>query len=438
VASTGNVASAATRNVTGTAAPHVEDEPTDLSARVMFDDPYPTYAALRQSSSPVARAYSKQMLGGAGFMLTRHEHVLLLHNDVRFSSDPTANPTDDPGKSSFLMSHLPKMFRLLTQSMVYKDDPDHARLRRLVNKAFTPRRITELQNEIQRIVDGLLDAAERKARTGAPVDLVDEVAVPLPLSVISAMLGVDDEDRDEFHRLMERFVVRLGSGSAADAVRAVPTARKLYRVLLRLADQRRARPDDGMISALLQASEDGDRLNDDEVIAMIFLLMLAGHDTTANLIGSSALALIEHPDQADLWRNDLTLAQPAVEELLRFTTPVPCGAARTVLDDVDLEGTVLPKGAKVLGMIISANRDENVFERPDELDLTRDPNRHLTFAFGKHFCLGNQLARMEGQIAIGELNRRFPHMRLAVPRETLRYKPVQALRGFHSLPLTLN
>jgi cytochrome P450 len=330
------------------------------------------------------------------------------------------------------------MFRLLTQSMVYKDDPDHARLRRLVNKAFTPRRVQELQDDIGRIVNELLDNAERKAATGAPVDLVSEVAVPLPLSVISAMLGVGAEDRNEFHRLMERFVVRLGSGSAADAVKAVPTGRKLYRVLVRLADQRRARPDDGMITALLQASEDGDSLSDDEVIAMIFLLMLAGHDTTANLISSSALALIEHPDQADLWRNDPALAQPAVEELLRYTTPVPCGAARTLLDEVEIEGTVLPKGAKVLGMIISANRDESVFERPDDLNLARNPNKHLTFAFGKHFCLGNQLARMEGQIAISELNRRFPHMRLAVPRDTLRYKPVQALRGFHSLPLTLN
>ncbi len=416
----------------------VSDGATDLSAQVMFDDPYPTYAELRRRS-PVARAYSKQMLGGAGYMLTRHEHVLLLHNDVRFSSDPTSAAAADAadGRSSFLMKHLPKMFRLLTQSMVYKDDPDHARLRRLVNKAFTPRRIQELQDDIGHIVDDLLDAAERKAAAGDTVDIVNDVATPLPLSVISAMLGVDDEDRDEFHRLMERFVVRLGSGSAADAVKAIPTGRKLYRVLVRLADQRRARPDDGMITALLQASEDGDSLSDDEVVAMIFLLMLAGHDTTANLIGSSALALIEHPDQADLWRNDPTLAQPAVEELLRFTTPVPCGAARTLLDDVEIEGTVLPRGAKVLGMIISANRDENVFERPGQLDLSRDPNKHLTFAFGKHFCLGNQLARMEGQIAIGELNRRFPHMRLAVPRDTLRYKPVQALRGFRSLPLTL-
>ena len=127
----------------------------------------------------------------------------------------------------------------------------------------------------------------------------------------------------------------------------------------------------------------------------------------------------------------------AVEELLRFTTPVPCGAARTLLDDVEIDGTTMPKGTKVLGMIISANRDETVFDRPDELDVGRDPNRHLTFAFGKHFCLGNQLARLEGRIAIGELVRRFPDMRLAVPRDALVYKPVQALRGFRSLPLTL-
>jgi cytochrome P450 len=236
---------------------------------------------------------------------------------------------------------------------------------------------------------------------------------------------------------MERFVVRLGSGSAADAIGAIPTARKLYRVLERLAEKRRAEPDDGLISALLAASEDGDSLSDDEVMAMIFLLMLAGHDTTANLIGSSALALIEHPDQAERLRVNPSLLPSAVEELLRFTTPVPCGAARTLLDDVVLEGATMPKGSKVLGMIISANRDETVFDRPDDLDLGRDPNRHLTFAFGKHFCLGNQLARLEGQIAIGELVRRFPRMRLAVPRGSLRYKPVQALRGFRSLPLTL-
>jgi cytochrome P450 PksS len=413
--------------VTGTAAAG-RLETTDLADPVMFTDPYPRYAELRRSA-PVSRAYSKQLMGGTGYMLTRHEHVLLLHNDVRFSSDPTSQG------SSFLMRHLPRMFRLLMSSMVYKDDPDHARLRRLVNKAFTPRMVQQMTAEIERIVTELFDKAEQ--RGSETIDLVADIAVPLPLSVISTMLGVGDEDRNEFHVLMERFVVRLGSGSAADAMRAVPTARKLYAVLERLAEQRRNEPDDGLISALLAASEDGDSLTPDEVIAMIFLLMLAGHDTTANLIGSSALALIEHPAQAERLRVDPVLMPTAVEELLRFTTPVPCGAARTLLDDVEVDGTTMPKGSKVLGMIISANRDETIFERPDDLDLGREPNRHLTFAFGKHFCLGNQLARLEGQIAIGELVRRFPAMRLAVPREDLRYKPVQALRGFRSLPLQL-
>jgi len=401
---------------------------TDLADPVMFSDPYPRYAELR-STAPVSSAFSKQLLGGTGYMLTRHEHVLLLHNDVRFSSDPTSQG------SSFLIRHLPRMFRLLMSSMVYRDDPDHARLRRLVNKAFTPRRVQQMTGEIERIVAELLDKAEQRGTE--TVDLVNDVAVPLPLSVISRMLGVDDEDRDQFHVLVERFVIRLGSGSAADAMRAVPTARKLYAVLERLADQRRAEPDDGLISALLEASEDGDSLSSDEVIAMIFLLMLAGHDTTANLIGSSAVALIEHPEQADRLRAEPALMPTAVEELLRYTTPVPCGAARTLLEDVEVEGTTMPKGSKVLGMIISANRDELVFDRPDDLDLGREPNRHLTFAFGKHFCLGNQLARLEGQIAIGELVRRFPGMHLAVPRKDLRYKPVQSLRGFRSLPLRL-
>jgi cytochrome P450 PksS len=409
-------------------APAGQLETTDLADPVMFSDPYPRYEELRRSA-PVSRAYSKQLLGGAGYMLTRHEHVLLLHNDVRFSSDPTSQG------SSFLMRHLPRMFRLLMSSMVYKDDPDHARLRRLVNKAFTPRMVQQMTGEIERIVTELFDKVEQ--RGGETIDLVGDVAVPLPLSVISTMLGVGDEDRNEFHVLMERFVVRLGSGSTADAMRAVPTARKLYAVLERLAEQRRAQPDDGLISALLAASEDGDSLSPDEVMAMIFLLMLAGHDTTANLIGSSAVALIEHPEQAERLRAEPALMPTAVEELLRFTTPVPCGAARTLLDDVEVDGATMAKGSKVLGMIISANRDESVFERPDDLDLGREPNRHLTFAFGKHFCLGNQLARLEGQIALGELVRRFPAMRLAVPRDDLRYKPVQALRGFRSLPLQL-
>jgi len=399
---------------------------TDLSDEVMFSDPFPRYAELRRTA-PVSRVRSKQLVRSGGYMLTRYDDVMLLHSDLRFSSDIMKQ--GNPG----LMKHLPRMFRLLTDSMVFKDDPDHARLRRLVNKAFTPRMVQQMAEDIERIVDELLDdLAQRDV-----VDLVADFATPLPLSVIATMLGVGDTDRDEFHELLGRFAGSAGGGNPIDLLRAVPTARKLLKMIERMAADRRTNPDEALITALVMANEDGDNLSRDEIAAMIFLLLLAGHDTTANLIGSSALALLEHPEQADRLRNDSSITSSAVEELLRFTTPVPCGAARIVLEDVDIAGTTIPKGSSVLGMIISANRDESMFNDPDTLDLGRDPNRHVTFAFGKHFCLGNQLARLEGQIAIGALVQRFPNMRLAVPRHQLSYKPSQSLRGIRNLPLRL-
>ncbi len=279
-----------------------DQDSTDLADPVMFTNPYLRYAQLRHDT-PVSRAYSKQMLGGAGYMLTRHEHVLLLHNDVRFSSDPSSG-SDEAAAVELPHAAPAQDVPSPRQTMVYKDDPDHARLRRLVNKAFTPRMVQQMAGDIERIVGDLLDRAG--ARGAETIDLVTDVAVPVPLSVISTMLGVGDEDRDEFNVLMERFVVRLGSGSAADALRAVPHRPQVVRGAQRLAAQRRAEPDDGLISALLSASDEGDSLDGDEVIAMIFLLMLAGHDTTANLIGSSTVALIENPDQAERLRSSPT------------------------------------------------------------------------------------------------------------------------------------
>jgi cytochrome P450 PksS len=236
---------------------------------------------------------------------------------------------------------------------------------------------------------------------------------------------------------MERFIGGAGSGEVLDLIRMMPSARQLLKMIDNMVKGRRTHPDEFLISALVQASDDGEQLSTDEIAAMIFLLMLAGHDTTANLIGSSILALLDHPEQADRLRSEPALAPSAVEELLRFTTPVPCGVARTTLADVEVAGVCIPKGSSVLGMIISANRDETIFDQPDVLDLGREPNRHITFAFGKHFCLGNQLARMEGQLALGTLIQRFPDMELAIPRDQLRYKPTQSLRGLKSLPLRL-
>ena len=399
---------------------------TDLADEVMFTDPFPRYAELRRAA-PVSRVVSKQLVRSGGYMLTRYDDVLQLYSDPRFSSDLMGQ--GKPG----VVRYLPRAVRMLLDSMVYKDDPDHARLRRLVNRAFTPRMVAQMSADIQRMVDDLADALDRPG----PVDLVAEFAVPLPLAVISRMLGVSDEDRGPFHTLTSRFVSGVGSGSLYEFARVLPTARKLLKLIERMAEDRRTSPDDGLITALVVAGEDGDALSPDETSAMIFLLMLAGHDTTANLISSSILALMDHPDQADRLREDESITTSAVEELLRFTTPVPCGTTRMATEDVEIGGTTVEKGSNLLGMIISANRDETVFDRPDQLDLGREPNRHITFAFGKHFCLGNQLARMEGQIAIRTLVERYPDMRLAVPADQLRYKPTQSLRGLRALPLHL-
>jgi cytochrome P450 PksS len=409
-----------------TTAPQGAESITDLSEDAMFSNPFPRYAELRRTA-PVSRVRSKQLVGSGGYMLTRYDDVMLLLGDTRFSSD-TMHQND-----SWLMNHLPKMLRLLSDSMVYKDDPDHARLRRLVNKAFTPRMVQLMAEDMELIVDDLLHGLSR----GDVVDLVSDFAIPLPLSVISNMLGVTGTEREQFHDLTARFVASVGSGSLPAFIRAIPTARRLLKMIERMAHQRRTAPDEGLISALVVASDDGDKLNQEEVSAMIFLLMLAGHDTTANLIGSSMLALMEHPDQAIRLRDEAAITPLAVEELLRFTTPVPCGAPRIVLEDINVDGTTIPRGSKVLGMIISANRDETVFDNPDQLDLGRNPNRHMTFAFGKHFCLGNQLARIEGRIAIRALTQRFPNMSLAIPRDRLRYKPIQSLRGLRTLPVRL-
>jgi len=217
----------------------------------------------------------------------------------------------------------------------------------------------------------------------------------------------------------------------------IPAGRRLVRMFDRMAEERRADPDDGLISALVGVTEGDDALSPDEIVAMIFLLLLAGHDTTSNLIGSSVVALLDNPAQLERLRGEPDLAESAVEELLRFTTPVPAGVARTLVDDIELAGVLLPKGSTVLGMIISANRDEEVFDDPDTLDLGRRPNRHITFAFGSHYCLGNQLARLEGRMALQALTTRFDHIELAVPRDQLPWKRTQSLRGLRSLPVRL-
>lgn len=396
-------------------------ESTNLDSRQMLDDPHARFAHLREHA-PVSWATARGLLQGkGGYFLTRYDDVVFIHSDERFSTDVLKN--SPAGKFIWL---LPPSLRMLAQTMVFKDDPDHKRLRNLVHKAFTPKLVATMATDITKIAEQLADEVAAKRE----VDLVHEFAVRLPLTVIATMLGVADQDRDMFHRLVEKM------GDQQDSpLRGYPSARKLAKLFEALIDDRRLHPDDGLISELVRASEGADRLTHRELVSMVFLLLLAGHDTTANLIGNSVLTLIENPDQLELLRRQPELLETtAIEELLRFTSPVADGAARFATEDLEIGGFPIPRGSQLLGSIASANRDKSVFNHPDSLNLTRKPNKHLAFAFGIHYCLGHQLARLEGRTALATLLQRFPNWELAAPRESLHYKPTVSLRGLTKLP----
>lgn len=402
---------------------------TDLGEPRMFYDPYPRFAQLR-NSAPVSWAKAPDLLrGSGGYMVTRYEDVLALYGgDEQFSTDILTHTS--LGKFAWV---LPPTIRMLMQTMVFKDDPDHKRLRTLVvHRAFTPKRVSGLAPDIAKIAEQLADEIAAKPE----VDLVHEFAIRLPLSVIATLLGVADEDRDRFHRLVEQ--LGAASGQRGGRLRGFKTARDLAKLFESLIEDRRLHPDDGLVSELVRAEVEGERLTHKETVAMVFLLLLAGHDTTANLIGSSVLALTQNREQLALLRQQPELLEgTALEELLRYTSPVPCGAPRIALQDCEIAGTPIPRGSQVLGMISSANRDESIFEEPDALDLTRKPNKHVTFAYGMHYCLGTHLARLEGRTALATLLRRFPNWEPTVPSDRLRYKPTVSLRGLTKLPIRM-
>ncbi|MCW2829955.1 MAG: putative cytochrome hydroxylase [Aeromicrobium sp.] len=400
---------------------------TDLGDPAMISHPFARYAELRRTA-PVSLADHEQGTRmSKGFMLTKYHDVFTLHSDSRFSSDPAHTAM---GK---YLRFLPPTLRMLNESMVMKDDPEHRRLRALVSAAFTPRYVREMADAVDRIVTESVETLVGRDQ----VDLVADFAVPVPLAVIAEMLGVSDADRQDFHVWVSTWSEATAAGNPVALLRGLPSARKITKLLGRLVDDARANPDDGLVSALVQASEDGDSLSAREVTGMLFLLLLAGHDTTSNLLGSSVLALIDHPDQLQRLRDEPELINSAVEELLRFTAPVPCGVIRTALEDLEIAGVAIPRGSSVIGMIISANRDEDVFDDPEILDIAREPNRHMAFAVGVHYCLGNQLARMEARAALSALVERFDHIELAIPRDAVQWRTTQPLRGLQSLPLRL-
>jgi cytochrome P450 PksS len=400
-------------------APLVEFDP---SRPAFKRDPYPAYRSLRDTA-PVVRSSLKVpgVTNCEAYFVTRYDDVSALLKDRRFAKNPVSAGVN--------VRRVPEFLRPLTRNMLSLDDPDHSRLKRLVQAAFTPRRIALLEQQIAAISAGLL---ERLAgRTS--FDLIADYAMPLPVAVISELLGVPVRDRQRFARWSGAFI--RGATSRVAMLTALPNMVAFLRYMKRLIALKRADPADDLVTALIDAEVDHGRLDAEELMAMIAILLSAGHETTMNLIGHATLTLIEHKSAANLLRHDPNLIETGIEELLRFTSPVAMSTHRYALEPVVIDGTEIPAGALVFGLIASANRDERQFAAADQLDLARAPNRHLTFGEGGHYCIGAALARLEGKIAVSDILAYLPGLRLALPRDRLRWTAGLVLNGLEHLPV---
>jgi pimeloyl-[acyl-carrier protein] synthase len=402
-----------------TSEPAGADALPNLFSPAFLRDPYPLYHRLR-AADPIH-------WNGWAWTLTRYADVLAVLRDPRFIAARI-----QPDDAWLAQTGLEPLFHTHTRMMLFTDPPDHTRLRGLVSQAFTPRVVESLRPRIQALVDELIDAIEAAGET----DLIRDLAYPLPVTVIAEMLGVPHDMRDQFRRWSDGVAAFIGGTTApememlAEAQRCVVEMSAYFR---EEAGRRRREPRNDLLSALVQAEEAGDRLSSDELIANAILLLVAGHETTTNLIGNGTLALLQHPDQRQRLMDDPALIASAVEELLRYNSPVQ-GTSRMAAEDVAIDGRQIRRGQHLSLMIGAANRDPAHFADPDALDITRRPNRHLSFAHGPHFCLGAPLARLEGQIAIGTLVRRLPRLALATAEVT--WRDNFTLRGLTALPLT--
>ena len=398
----------------------------NLTVRDIQTNPYQTYAYLRQNY-PVYPIKKWPSVGDC-VLLTRYRDVDFVLRDSRFINDKR---NLDGGNGSFEGRWTPRLLQLFQESMALQDEPEHRRLRGLVHQAFTPKRIQQLQGRIEDITNTLLDKAAGKSE----VDLINDFALPLPITVISEMLGISEGDRYNFRKWTGSLVDPMANLLATGFM--FINSQRIINLITKLIKQRRQNPKDDLVTALVQAEQDGDYLSEQELLAMIFLLLFAGHETTVNLIGNGMLALLQHPDQLQWLRDEPALIDTAVEEILRFTNPTQHIATRFPIEDVEIAGQKVVRGTTIIPLIAAANRDETVFENSEQFDISRQPNKHLGFGFGIHYCLGAPLARLEGRIAIQSLVQGFPRLRLAIPADALQWRGSLALRGLKSLPVYL-
>ncbi|MCH8995266.1 MAG: cytochrome P450 [Chloroflexi bacterium] len=384
-------------------------------------NPYPLYRQLREQD-PVHRSELMD-----GWVLTRYDDVVAVLKDARFSANRRKARNRFAQQAVAMEEQAGPLARANT--MLSSDPPDHTRLRGLVGKAFTLRVVETMRSHIQEIVDDLLDAVQETGR----MDIIQDLAYPLPVIVIAEMLGIPPEQRDTFKRWSDDLVATLGGPlvSPETLERGRGSAEEMGEYFHGVIEQRRREPKDDLLSGLIAAEERGEVLSEEELLATCMLLLAAGNETTTNLIGNGMLALFRNPDQFEKLRADPSLTESAIEEFLRYDGPVQ-GTGRVAKEEIEIGGQVIEEGQLAFCMLGAANRDPAQFSNPEDLDITRQDNRHIAFGFGIHFCLGAPLARMEAQIAFPTLLRRMPNLRLV--DNDVEWGGSFILRGLKRLP----
>jgi cytochrome P450 len=388
-----------------------------------FRDPHSVHVRLREQG-PVVPVIMPD--GMPAWVVTGYADVRAALADPRLVKDwrKVMSQAEIPQESASPESAM------LGLHMLNLDPPDHIRLRRLVTKAFTARQVEQLRPRVGVITDSLLSSL---ASLSDEVDLLESFAFPLPVTVICELLGVPAQDRDDI-----RFwsTAAVSSTMPPQDVRAAVTAMASYFPALVAA--KRKEPGDDLLSALIQAQDAGDRLSENELVSMIFLLLVAGHETTVNLIAGGMLALLLHPSLREALLADRSLLPGAIEELLRYVSPVNHATLRFTTAAMAIAGVTIPERQVVLLALSAANRDPSRFALPDQADIERDTSGHLAFGHGIHYCLGAPLARLEAEIAFGALLDAYPRMALAVPPESLKWRPSSLIHGLETLPVRLH
>ena len=405
------------------AAPRTPTKTLNVASKDFAENKFAYYRWLREE----APVYKGKMLVMNVYFLSRYNDVTAMLKDPRFLRNRT---TATGGGSRFPMP-LPKNVQYLTKSMINDDDPNHKRLRDLVQQAFTPSAISNIEPRIEALTHQLLD----ELPSGEPVDLSSTYALEIPVTVIRELLGVEEDDMPKFHALTSTLIQGFtGIGIVRTLFWDIRRAGEFVRDLIA---RKRANPGDDVLTGLINAEAEGDRLSEDELVTLVYLLIFAGYETTVHLISNSVLALLQHPGQLERLRTEPDIASRAVEELTRFAGPIHGTKPAYAAEDIELHGTTIPRGAMVMPLLGAANRDPAIFTDPETLDLARTPNRHVGFGFGPHTCLGAVLARMETKLALTALLDRYPKIQLAIPPDQLELQRLPLWHRYKQMPVIL-